>query len=135
MQYSGGHTCRDKEPKIMKAIIERAATQSLVYLMNFFSVTIIFKAQSYAFAPFHRPRNSTQRGGRTSLRWNNNSSISPLSQAFCTCFADNTRCPWFILITKLHFKIRKIDLPHKISDSFPLVFEGIFPTDVQNLSR
>ena len=27
-----GHTCRDKEPKTIEAIIERAATQSLVYL-------------------------------------------------------------------------------------------------------
>ena len=28
----GGHTCRDKEPKTIKAIIERAATQLLVCL-------------------------------------------------------------------------------------------------------
>ena len=35
-----------------------------------------------------------------------------------------------------HFKIRKIlHIPHKISDSFHLDFEGIFPTDATKLVR
>ena len=41
-----------------------------------------------------------------------------------------------ILVPKLHLKIRKIYLYLKIADSFRLVLESVFPTDVKkNLSR
>ena len=38
--------------------------------MTFFFETFIFKAQTYAFAPFHRPENSTCRtAGYTPLQY------------------------------------------------------------------
>ena len=73
------------KPKTIETIIERGALQSLVYfkkidvfsiqiesddLLVFFLQTIIFKAQNHAFAPFHRPRNSTCRtAGYTPLHY------------------------------------------------------------------